>query len=249
MIVARAQFRLDLRERLCAPLARAGESPHVARVLRLDLAQSRGFRGDAFAQQFQVREVLGDGRDAFGARTAEVAVVSHHAADRRRVALIEQQFQLLLAPIHVGDLQLRGERAALVRDLTLRSRLLGLQPRKFLLGIDAAGAHRCQSLARRLNLQVRLFELAGEGVAPLRVRMDLLADRFDARAHLPELGLLAVDARGGGLKTDRAQQQYISCGNGNGRASSRSCYVTAAILRRLFQGPASQRRQVAYSVQ
>jgi len=38
LIVARAQLRLDLGERLCATLARAGESLDVARVLLLQVA-------------------------------------------------------------------------------------------------------------------------------------------------------------------------------------------------------------------
>ncbi len=270
LIVACPQFRLDFRERLRPALARAGESPHVTRVFRLELTQSRGFRGDPFAQQFQVREVLGDGSDALGAGAAEIAVVGHHASGGRRVALVEQQFQLLLPPVHVGNLQLRGERAALVRNFALRLCLLGLQPRELLLGIDAAGTHLGQPLARRLDLQVRVLELARESVAALRVRMDLLANGLDARAHLPELGFLGVDAGRRGLKGDRAQQQYISGGGRNGRANA-SCASSralpqsrrhvpngaAAILRDLLgdlwaarcRRPAQWRRRVAYSVQ
>jgi hypothetical protein len=90
--------------------------------------------------------------------------------------------------------------------------MLGLEPGQFLLGIDAAGAHLREPLARRLDLQVRLLQLARQCIAPLGVRMDLLADRLDAGPHLAQLGFLAVDARSEGLKTYRAQQQYISRG-------------------------------------
>jgi hypothetical protein len=185
------------------------------------------------------------------ARASEVTVVSHHAADCRGVALVQQQFQLLLAAVHVGDLQLRRELVALVRNFALGLRLLSLEPGELLLGIDAAGAHLRQPLARRLDLQVRLFQLTRQRVAALCVRVDLLADRLDAGPYLPELGFLGVDARGAGLKTDRAQQQYISRGRGEracGTSSAHALYC-AAFWAAFRREPADFRRQVAYSVQ
>jgi hypothetical protein len=50
------------------------------------------------------------------------------------------------------------------------------------------------------------------------------------------------------LKTYRAQQQYISCGNGK-RPTGSSFAGHALYFAAIFRGPATARRQVAYSVQ
>ena len=67
--------------------------------------------------------------DAPGARAAEIAVLGERAAEAGRVLLVQEQLELLLAPVYVGRTQLAGQRHALGRELFLAARLLALELR------------------------------------------------------------------------------------------------------------------------
>ena len=81
--------------------------------------------------------------DLLGARTPEVAVVHEHATRARRVLLVEQQLQRLLAADQVGGAQLPGQGSPVLSQIGLPRPSFGGQRRTL------GGAFRPDCGARR----------------------------------------------------------------------------------------------------
>src|SRR6185437_165800 len=118
----------------------AGQNLHA---MRAGLLQSRDLRLLVPGQPRELRvlrlqltvelpdplQIALDGRDPGGPRPAEVAVIDEHAARPRRILLVEQQLERLLAADEVGSPQLPGERAAAAGEVGLELLLPGLELR------------------------------------------------------------------------------------------------------------------------
>ena len=110
-----------------ARLLRGAERVELLRLLGLECLQAFGFGHDLLAHRGQFHELLAYDTDALGTGAPEVAVPGQHATDLRRVLLVEQQLELLLAPVDVGGAQLAGQGVPLHRELRLAFCALVLQ--------------------------------------------------------------------------------------------------------------------------
>jgi hypothetical protein len=157
-----------------------------------------------------MRQVVADRRDPIGASAAQIAVVSHHPAELRRIALIEHQLQLFLPAVHVCNCQLAREGLSLASDPLLCLRPFRSESRQAGFGRDPARANGGQPLPGRLDLQVGVLDLPGKRVAPFGILLNRPANGLDPALNLLELGFLGIGSRRRGLKSRGAQQQCAS---------------------------------------
>ena len=125
-------------------------------------------------------ELVADPVDAPGARAAEIAVPGERAAKAGGVLLVQEQLELLLAPVYIRRAQFPGQRRALRRELGLAARLLSLELAQLRFALETPLAGLLETPARGLHALLGVAELDAEAVALLDVGIDLLLDPVDA---------------------------------------------------------------------
>ena len=143
--------------------------------------------------------MLRDEADLVGARTAEIAVVREHPPSARRVLLIEEQLQRLLAADEVCGAQLTGERGALAGERLLALRLL-IGERDAALGMLGALASAAAPGVAHVSCRgLGIAQLPRQPVLLDLVPADLVAHALDLGLNGLQIGLgLARVARGDG---------------------------------------------------
>ena len=138
-----------------------------------------------------------------GARAAEIAVVDEHAPGERRVLLVEQQLQGLLAADEVGRAHLPGERGAVLGELRLARRASRWQGRRAARPPRLRSRRTSSSAPRACRRPTFPRRAApGEAVALDLLGAHLAGDALDLRLDRLQLrlGLPGVRFRAGGRR-------------------------------------------------
>src|SRR5262249_8224703 len=122
---ATAGLGLETHEHVAAPLARLLEIAQLRALLVLELRELRVLGLEFGIQLGEAVHVILDEMDLAGARAAEVAVVSEHAAGERRVFLVEEELEGLLPADEIGGAHLTCERLTILIQLLLTGALFG----------------------------------------------------------------------------------------------------------------------------
>ena len=187
---SRPDLPVDRADRAGALLLRRFQRRDALLTLLLERLEPELLGGDLFADEGEVLELVLDVADAVGARAAEVAVVRQHSTEAGRFFLVQQQLELLLAPVDVGGAQLAGELGPFGVDLALRPRLFALEFTQATFGRETLGLDVVKFAARLGDAEFGLAQFDGQLVALAHIRVDRLAHLLDAVVELAQLGFL-----------------------------------------------------------
>jgi hypothetical protein len=210
-LCARERCGVQTREHLLALVARMLELLQLQLLCRLERRQLALLLRKLAIELIQVLHLRLDPCDLAGACPTEIAVIGEQPAAVQRVLLVEQQFEWLLLPDHVGHAQLAGQPRALSGQalLLLAAGLRQGGTARTAIGIVAVGA--AERVARLADRELGGSQVPRQPVALERIAADLLADAVDFLAQ--RLQLRFGFARGGGLERAgrRRQQREQDC--------------------------------------
>ena len=110
---------------MAALLARLFQGIELRVLLGLEIGELHVLGGKLRIELGEAAHVVLDQVDLAGARAPEVTVVDEHAPGERRILLVEEELQRLLAADQVGGAHLPGKRGAGLHQLLLARALLG----------------------------------------------------------------------------------------------------------------------------
>ena len=154
----------------------------------LEFDEARLLAGELGVELADARHVLLDAPDLLGARTAEVAVVGEHASGARRVALVQQQLQRLLAADLLRRAQLRGERLAFAGQRRLALLAFARELDATAAALAALASQPRHLAAHAADGLLGTAQVAGQTVALGGIATDLAADALDFLLDLAQFG-------------------------------------------------------------
>ena len=146
----------------------------------------------------------------------QVAVIGHHAPERSRIALVEQQLEFLLVAAHVGGAHLGAQLGGLPVEFRLAFRYGRFQLRAAFRAVSTLPLEFTESLAFLGNTHLRRLQLGGETIPIGGAVVHALFELADALPNLLEFALLDFRARPpallgqGGRRKGKHQQQVKS---------------------------------------
>ena len=163
-------------------------------------------------QRRKLADLRSDRADIVGPVVVEVPVVRHHASEHGRIALVQQQLDLLLAAAHVGGAHLGGQVIRLELELGFALRDGGVQLPETLAAVGPFPFDIVEAQPLLGDRDLGFLQLPGQPVAVPRAPVhallevtDLLADLFEFL--LLDLGETAVIVLGDGSRRRGEEQQ------------------------------------------